>query len=50
MGWTKYVEQQEKAEAMKCEMMKRKHGLIVSDDPEAYDCSDCECFNECEGR
>ncbi len=45
MGWTRYAEQQEKAEEMKCEMMRRSAGLIVSDDD--YDCTCCELRDKC---
>lgn len=36
------AEEMEKEETEKCQSMRRAFGLIVSDDPEAYDCSSCE--------
>jgi len=46
-GWTRYVGQQEKAEEMKCEIMRRSVGLIVSDDIDNYDCTCCELRDKC---
>ncbi len=43
----RYVEQQEAAEEMKCEMMRRSAGLIVSDDINDYDCTCCELRDKC---
>ena len=47
MGWTRFQEQQEKAEEMKCEMMRRSAGLIVSNNLDDYDCTCCEVSDKC---
>jgi len=47
MGWTKYQEECEEAEMRKCDGMRRAFGLIVSDDPELYDCTCCELATKC---
>ena len=44
---TKYQEEIERAEEAKCDGMRRAFGLIVSDDPETYDCSCCELEGKC---
>jgi hypothetical protein len=45
MGWTKYTEQQKKAEyAKECEKQKRSEGLIVSAET-ILNCIDCESTN-----
>ena len=49
MGWTKYQDEIEKTEEAKCEGMRRTFGLIVSNDPEAYDCTCCDLNEKCGG-
>jgi len=47
MGWTILQEEMEIAEYAKCERMRRAYGLIVSSDPEAYNCTCCELAEKC---
>jgi len=47
MGWTKHQDQIEANEDHKCEVMRRAFGLIVSNDPDAYDRTGCELTKKC---